>query len=54
MKRMCALLLLAAATIVSAGCYVKQDEAGDWWACESYDTANGPADACYALPDRPF
>lgn len=54
MKRVCALILLAAGSVLSAACYVKQDNAGNWWACESYQTANGPADACYALPERPF
>jgi hypothetical protein len=54
MKRLCALLLLAAASIASTACYAKQDEAGSWWACETYQSANGPAEACYPLPQKPF
>lgn len=54
MKRVYVLLLLFAASMFSTACYVKQDEAGNWWACETYQTQNGPADACYALPERPF
>lgn len=54
MKRLYALLLLMTASLVASGCYVKQDELGNWWACETYQTDNGPADACYALPERPF
>ena len=54
MKRVCALVLLIVGAFASSACYVKQDEAGNWWACETYQSTSGPADACYALPDRPF
>lgn len=54
MKRVCALILFLTAAVASSACYVKQDEAGQWWACDTYQTNNGPSDACYALPERPF
>jgi hypothetical protein len=54
MKRVCAIGLLMILSFVSSACYVKQDEVGNWWACETHQTANGPTEACYALPGRPF
>jgi hypothetical protein len=46
-----ALLVLAAA--VSGGCYVTQDSNGQWWACDTYQTADGAADACTPI-QAPF
>jgi hypothetical protein len=54
MKRLWAVGVLLIASFMSAACYVKQDEVGNWWACETYQAADGPTDACYALPERPF
>lgn len=54
MKRLWAVCVLAIGAVISSACYVKQDEGGSWWACETYQTANGPADTCYALPGPPF
>ena len=53
MRRLLMLLILAAASVVSTGCYVKQDASGKWWACETYATPNGPAEGCYEI-DNPF
>jgi hypothetical protein len=50
MKRVRALSLLVFLGFISSACYVKQDEAGNWWACETYDSATGPLDTCYPLP----
>jgi hypothetical protein len=54
MKRIYAVAVLLIATLLSSACYVKQDEVGKWWACETYQTATGPTDACYALAGPPF
>jgi hypothetical protein len=54
MNRVCALVLLVTASLLSSGCYVKRDQMGNWWACETIQTANGPAEACQPLPGRPF
>jgi hypothetical protein len=54
MKRIFAVAVLLVATFVSSACYVKQDEGGNWWACETYQGTPGPTDACYALPEPPF
>lgn len=49
MRRLFAAVLLAAATVLSGGCYVMQDANGAWWACEDYATPNGTATGCYPL-----
>jgi hypothetical protein len=54
MKRVYAVLLLGVASLLSSACYVKQDQMGNWWACDTIQTANGPAEACQPLPARPF
>ena len=54
MKRVLTMAVLLVAAVMSSACYVQQDEAGNWWACETYQTDSGPTDACYALPERPF
>jgi hypothetical protein len=54
MKRVGALCLFVIVSLISSACYVKQDDSGNWWACESYQASSGPADACYALPGPPF
>ena len=46
MRRALCLALLVVAAAVSGGCYVTQDAKGQWWACEDYQTANGPATGC--------
>ena len=53
MRRLLMLLFLAAASVASTGCYVKQDTNGQWWACETYTTPNGPAEGCYEI-EAPF
>jgi hypothetical protein len=53
MRRLFGILLLVSAAFVSGGCYVTQDGAGQWWACEEYATAKGPATACTPI-QAPF
>lgn len=53
MRRLLGILLLVSAAVVSGGCYVTQDGTGQWWACEEYVTANGPATACTPI-QKPF
>lgn len=54
MKRVIAVVMLVGMSMLSAACYVKQDEGGQWWACDTVQTPNGPSEACYALPSSPF
>jgi len=53
MRRLIAIVLCAAAAAVSGGCYMMQDQAGQWWACEDYQTPNGVATGCEPA-DAPF
>lgn len=53
MRRLFLLVLLLAGAVVSSGCYVMQDQNGQWWACETYATPNGPATGCYQI-QAPF
>jgi hypothetical protein len=54
MRKAFCLALLLVASVASGGCYVKQDAAGQWWACEEYATPYGaPATACYQI-EAPF
>jgi hypothetical protein len=46
MRKALCLALLILSSAVSSGCYVTQDSTGQWWACESYETENGLANAC--------
>jgi hypothetical protein len=46
MRRALCLALLILASAISGGCYVTQDANGQWWACEDYQTPNGPTTAC--------
>jgi hypothetical protein len=41
--------LVIAAGLLSEACYVKQDENGQWWACEDYQTPNGIVSGCTPL-----
>jgi hypothetical protein len=54
MNRVCVLALILSASLLSSACYVKQDVRGQWWACEAIQSNQGPAEACYPLPARPF
>jgi hypothetical protein len=49
MRKAFCLALLIMASAFSGGCYLKQDTSGKWWACENYQTPNGPATACAPL-----
>ena len=49
MRRVVCLALVFTASVLSGGCYVMQDTGGQWWACENYQTPNGPATACAPL-----
>ena len=53
MRRVILALLFAAATVVSGGCYVSQDQNGQWWACDDYQTPNGVATGCAPIA-KPF
>lgn len=46
MRKVLCLALVIAASTLSGGCYVMRDAGGQWWACEEYQTPNGPATAC--------
>ena len=49
MRKALCLALIIFASAMSGGCYVMQDVNGKWWACEEYQTQNGPAQACTPL-----
>jgi hypothetical protein len=51
MHRLLAVVLLVAASTFSGGCYLMQDQNGQWWACEDYQTPNGVASGC--VPVQP-
>ena len=53
MRRAICIVALLVAAAFSGGCYVTQDAQGQWWACDQYQTANGPADACTPI-QAPF
>jgi hypothetical protein len=53
MRKAICIAALALAAAVSGGCYVTQDSSGQWWACDEYQTANGPATACTPI-EAPF
>ena len=46
MRKALCLALIVVASAISGGCYVMQDANGQWWACEEYQTPNGPLQAC--------
>ena len=46
MRRLLAVVLLVAAAAFSGGCYAMQDQNGQWWACEEYQTPQGVATGC--------
>lgn len=46
MRKALCLALIFVASLASGGCYLMQDTSGQWWACEEYQTPNGPAQAC--------
>jgi hypothetical protein len=48
-----AVILVIAASVLSSACYITQDASGQWYACETLATANGPVDGCTPIP-APF
>ena len=53
MRKALLMALLVVSAMVSSGCYAMQDLNGRWWACQEYQTPNGPATACTPI-DNPF
>jgi hypothetical protein len=53
MRKLLCLAALVIGCAISGGCYVEQDASGQWWACDDYPTANGPANACTQI-QAPF
>ena len=53
MRRLIAVLLFAAAAAFTSGCYAMQDQNGQWWACDDYQTPNGVATGCAPI-QKPF
>jgi hypothetical protein len=34
---------------MSGGCWVQQDQNGQWWACDNIQTPQGTATGCYPI-----
>jgi hypothetical protein len=48
-RRWALVVLIAAAAVSSAGCYVEQRADGTWWACDTAQTQGGPIEACQPI-----
>jgi hypothetical protein len=52
-RKLVAVAWLVVASLMLQACYVTQDQNGQWWACEEFQTANGSGTACTPI-ERPF
>jgi len=41
--------LLGAAAFATTACHVEQSADGQWWVCETAQTANGPVSGCQKI-----